>query len=91
MIYYVQGFLAKAALELFILCKQIFLILINKPRGMHQAQRACKVCSVKFTEDKAEVLECEYCEKHFRRSCVKLSSTEYKLLTKRSDLLLPPL
>ena len=53
---------------------------------MHQAQRACKVCSVKFTEDKAEVLECEYCEKHFCRSCVKLSSTEYKLLTKRSDL-----
>ena len=46
----------------------------------------CKVCSVKFTEDKAEVLECEYCEKHFCRSCVKLSSTEYKLLTKRSDL-----
>jgi hypothetical protein len=32
------------------------------------------------------VLECEYCEKHFCRSCVKLSSTEYKLLTKRSDL-----
>ena len=46
----------------------------------------CKVCSVKFTEDKAEVLECEYCEKHFCHSCVKLSSTEYKLLTKRSDL-----
>jgi hypothetical protein len=40
----------------------------------------CKVCSVKFTEDKAEVLECEYCEKHVCRSCVKLSSTEYKLL-----------
>jgi hypothetical protein len=40
----------------------------------------------KFTEDKAEVLECEYCENHFCRACVKLNSAEYKLLSKRSDL-----
>jgi hypothetical protein len=46
----------------------------------------CELCSIKFTEDKAEVLECEYCEKHFCRACVKLNSAEYKLLSKRSDL-----
>ena len=44
------------------------------------------MCSIKFTEDKAEVLECEYSEKHFCRACVKLNSAEYKLLSKRSDL-----
>ena len=44
------------------------------------------MCSIKFTEDKAEVLECEYCEKHFCRACVKLNSAEYELLSKISDL-----
>lgn len=45
----------------------------------------CKLCKTKFTDEKAEVLECEYCDGHFCRNCVKLSQAEYKLLSKRKD------
>ena len=46
----------------------------------------CQLCNKKFSEDKAEVLECEYCNNHFCRACLNLSSAEYKLLNKRPDL-----
>lgn len=46
----------------------------------------CKMCKIKFTDEKSEILECEYCEQHFCRKCVNLSSSEYKFLTKRSDM-----
>ena len=36
-------------------------------------------------EEKAELLECEYCDEHFYRLCLKLSAAEYKLLGKRKD------
>ena len=45
----------------------------------------CKLCDIMFTDDKAELLECEYCTGHFCRQCLKLSGQEYKLLGKRSD------
>lgn len=40
----------------------------------------------RFSEENAEMLECEYCESHICRACLKLSSTKYKLLGKTSDL-----
>lgn len=46
----------------------------------------CKLCNQKFTDEKAELLECEYCSGHYCRGCLKLSQAEYKLLCKRSDL-----
>lgn len=47
---------------------------------------SCKLCKAKFMDDKAEVMECEYCENHFCRKCLTMSVAEYKLLSKRSDL-----
>lgn len=46
----------------------------------------CQLCNTVCTDDKSEILECEYCDNHFCRKCLTLSVTEYKLLTKRSDL-----
>ena len=45
----------------------------------------CKLCNAKFQEEKAELLECEYCDGHFCRLCLKLSAAEYRLLGKRKD------
>lgn len=45
----------------------------------------CKLCNAKFQEEKAELLECEYCDEHFCRLCLKLSAAEYRLLGKRKD------
>jgi hypothetical protein len=33
----------------------------------------------------SELLECEYCDGHFCRLCLKLSAAEYRLLGKRKD------
>lgn len=46
----------------------------------------CKLCNKTFTDKKAELMECEYCDEHFCSKCLNLSAAEYKLLSKRSDL-----
>ena len=52
----------------------------------------CQECRKSFTEDSAEVLECQRCKHHFCAKCIKLGKDEYKLLNKRSDIfwLCPP-
>ena len=51
-----------------------------------QSNWVCKLCKEAFTDDKAEVLECEVCEQHTCRKCLKLSSVEYKFMSKRQDI-----
>lgn len=46
----------------------------------------CKLCTVVFKDKKAELVECEYCEDRYCRACLSLSSGDYKVIGKRSDL-----
>ena len=45
----------------------------------------CNVCKKIFTEAKAELLECEYCSKHYCRQCLGMTSTDYKTGSRRND------
>ena len=45
----------------------------------------CKLCSSKFNEDEAQLLECEVCEGHMCRNCLDLTSDQYKFVGGRTD------
>lgn len=45
----------------------------------------CQLCKVKFVDENAELLECEYCSERFCRPCLKMSKQEYQVFNNRSD------
>ena len=62
------------------------LVLGLESSGAEEVSWICKLCEKEFSGVKCELLECEYCDKHFCRKCLGLSAAEYKLFAKRSDL-----
>ncbi len=61
---------------------------VSDNRGRRENERSeddntwiCTACAGIFEGDDVKVLECEYCEKHFCRSCVNVSEEEYKVLS----------
>ena len=45
----------------------------------------CQLCKVKFQDEKAEMLECEYCCDRFCRPCLKMTKQEYQVFSNRTD------
>lgn len=46
----------------------------------------CQECKKTFTEDDAQVVECQRCEKHFCAKCINLNKEEYRVISKRRDI-----
>jgi len=46
----------------------------------------CEGCNKEFRDPQSKILECERCEKHYCAKCVKMSDTEYEVLTSRNDI-----
>ena len=46
----------------------------------------CEKCKTEFESDLCEVMECEFCDCHYCAECLNMSTTEYGLMTKRSDI-----
>ena len=46
----------------------------------------CKSCKKTFSDDKSAVIECDYCELYTCAKCAKLSSAEYKMLSKHDNI-----
>ena len=45
----------------------------------------CEICLEEIKNSTIDMMECEFCGKHFCRECLNISKGDYKVLSKRSD------
>jgi hypothetical protein len=46
----------------------------------------CETCKKMFDDDKAHVIECEWCSDKYCRQCVKIKASEYRFMSDRPDI-----